>query len=508
MPATPHADSEGPLTPLEEHAPDHVIQAGHEAEFTRQSKVVVYLLMVSAFVMFLNETILSVALPTIMTDLNITAATGQWLSTAYLLTMAIVYPMSGWVIQRFSTRQVFFAAMILFSTGAVIAAMAPGFGMLLLGRIVQACGTGVISPLFMTTIMTLVPPHHRGKVMGNVSIVMSVAPAVGPLIGGLIVSVLDWRWIFWLVLPIGIAALILGSIKLVNVTENERVPIDALSVVLSAFAFGGLVYGFSGLGEWVRGESFIDPWIPLVVGAIALVAFVTRQRALARRDAALLDLRVFDSRGYTFAILLMATMMATLFGTIILLPIYLQDVLSLDPAAVGLILLPGGLLMGLSGPIVGRWFDRFGARALVVPGAIIVSISLWGMAFLLTAEASWVMTLLCHIVLSLGLALIFTPLFTSALGSVKPHLYSHASAVLGTSQQLSGAAGTALFIVVFTIAEAGAQAGMAEPSASAIGAGVHAAYLIGAVMSLAAVALAFFIETPPVDDSQPAPSAH
>lgn len=491
-----------PIEHADEHAPDHEIHAGHEAEFTRQSKIVVYLLMVSAFVMFLNETILSVALPTIMDDLNITAATGQWLSTAYLLTMAIVYPMSGWVIQRFSTRTVFFASMTLFTVGAVVAATAPGFGMLLLGRIIQACGTGVISPLFMTTIMTLVPPHHRGRVMGNVTIVMSVAPAVGPLIGGLIVSVLDWRWMFWMVLPFAVAALITGTFKLVNVTETEKVSLDGPSVVLSAFAFGGLVYGFSGLGEWVRGEGLMAPWIPLTVGAAALIVFVLRQRRLAQRDSALLDLRVFESRSYTFSILLMAAMMATLFGTIILLPIYLQSVLGLDPAATGLIMLPGGLLMGLAGPFVGRWFDRFGARALIVPGTVITSISLWGMAILLTSGASWVMTLVCHIVLSIGLALIFTPLFTTALGSVKPHLYSHASAVLGTSQQLSGAAGTALFIVVYTIAvgnAAGAQAGLDDPAAAAIGAGVHAAYLVGAIMSLAAIVLAFFIQTPAVD---------
>ncbi len=417
--------------------------------------------------------------------------------------------MSGWIIQRFSTRTVFFAALTLFATGALIAALAPGFGMLLIGRIVQACGTGVISPLFMTTIMTLVPPHHRGKVMGNVSIVMSVAPAVGPLIGGLVVSVLDWRWLFWLVLPIAIAALVLGAVKLVNVTENEAVPIDSLSVVLASLEYGGLVSGFRSLGEWVRGEAPIDPWIPLVIGALALIAFVARQRALTRRDSALLDLRVFASRGYTFAILLMATLMAVLFGTIILLPIYLQDVVGLDPAATGLVMLPGGLLMGLAGPFVGRWFDRFGARALILPGSIVTSAALWAMAFLLTANASWVLTLVCHIALSVGLALIFTPLFTVSLGSVKPHLYSHASAVLGTTQQLAGAAGTALFIVIYTVAvgqAAGAQAGLDNPAAAAIGAGVHAAFFVGALLSLVAVLVSFFIETPAIDETAELPT--
>ncbi|MFM6974868.1 MAG: MFS transporter, partial [Agromyces sp.] len=299
---------------------------------------------------------------------------------------------------------------------------------------------------------------------------------------------------------------------LVNVTEAVRVPIDSLSVVLSAFAFGGLVYGLSGLGEWVRGEAPISPWGPLIVGAVALVFFVFRQRTLARRDAALLDLRVFSSRGYTFAILLMATLMAVLFGTMILLPIYLQSVVGLDPAGTGLLMLPGGLLMGLSGPFVGRWFDRWGARALIVPGAIVASVSLWAMAVLLSASAPWTLTLACHILLSAGLALIFTPLFAVALGSVRPSLYSHASAMLGTSQQLSGAAGTALFVVVFTVAVGQASGSMNANSVTAaeVGAGTHAAFLVGAVLSLLAIAVAFFIESPPVDEDadSAAPQGH
>ena len=478
------------------HAPDHEIHPGQELEFTKQSKLVVYLLMASAFVMFLNETILSVALPTIMEDLQITPSTGQWLTTAYLLTMAIVIPMSGWIIQRFGTRRVFFAAMTTFALGALVAALSPGFGMLLIGRIIQATGTGVISPLFLTTIMTLVPLSHRGRVMGNVTIVMSTAPAVGPLVGGLIVSVLDWRWLFWLVLPIAIAALSFGAAKLVNVSEAKRLPIDAASVVLSAFAFGSLVYGFSSLGEWVRGDGVIAPWIPLTVGAIALALFLTRQRALASHDAALLDIRVFAARGYAVAIGLLAMLMAILFGTVILLPIYLQSVLGLDPASTGLLLLPGGLLMGLAGPTVGRWYDRFGPRALLLPGTFVAAAALWSMALLLGASSSWVLVLACHLLLSVGLALIFTPLFTVSLGSVPPQLYSHGSAALGTSQQLAGAAGTALFVVVYTIAASLAAGSGSAETVPAIAAGVHAAFFVGAFLSLGAITLAWFIQRP------------
>ena len=214
-----------------------------------RNRLVINLMLVATFVVFLNETIVGVAVPRVMEDLRIEASTAQWLSTAFMLTMAIVIPTTGFLMQRLSTRTVFILAMSLFSLGTAIAAIAPGFEVLLVGRVVQASGTAIMMPLLMTTVMTLVPPHERGKTMGNISIVMSVAPAVGPAVGGLIVQALDWRFIFILVLPIALFALVLGGLRVKNVTEKTNVPLDVLSVILSAFAFGGLVYGLSSIGE-------------------------------------------------------------------------------------------------------------------------------------------------------------------------------------------------------------------------------------------------------------------
>ena len=256
--------------------------------------------------------------------------------------------------QRLNTRTVFILAMSLFTLGTGIAAIAPGFEILLLGRVVQASGTAIMMPLLMTTVMTLVPPHERGKTMGNISIVMSVAPALGPAIGGLIVQGLHWRFIFIIVLPIAIAALILGAARVKNVTEPRAVPLDVVSVILSAFAFGGLIYGLSSLGESAAGEAPIAPWIPITVGAVSLVLFIARQLVLQRGDRAFLDLRTFTSRGFSVAIVLMVVMMGALFGTVFLIPIYTQKVLGLEPVLSGLLLVPGSLLMGVAGPFVGR----------------------------------------------------------------------------------------------------------------------------------------------------------
>lgn len=483
----PEHDGHGMTVPAE---PDPVETPDH----SRRNRLVINLMLVATFVVFLNETIIGVAIPRLMEDLNITASTAQWLSTAFMLTMAVVIPITGFLMQRLSTRTVFITAMSFFTAGTAIAAMAPGFEVLLGGRVIQAVGTAIMMPLLMTTVMTLVPPHSRGRTMGNISIVMSVAPAIGPTISGLILSVFDWRWIFILVLPIAVGALALGATRVQNVTTPVKVPVDVLSVILSAFAFGGLVYGLSLLGEAAAGNAPIAPWIPISVGVISLGLFVFRQLRLQGADRALLDLRTFQARGFTVAIILMVVMMATLFGTIILLPIYTQDVLGLTPLTTGLLLLPGSLFMGFMGPIVGRLYDRVGPRPLLVPASILVSIVLWGMT-MLSETTPWFFVLIAHVALSAGLAFMFTPLFTSGLGSIQPRLYSHGSATIGTIQQLAGAAGTALFIALLTAGEA-ARAAEGASDVVALATGIHWAFLAGAILSLFAVVVAFFVPKP------------
>ena len=464
-------------------------------EHAARNRLVIMLLLVSAFTVILNETIMSVALPRLMQDLNVTASAAQWLTTAFLLTMAVVIPITGFLLQRIHTRSVFTLAMGLFSTGTLICALSPGLGLLVFGRVVQACGTAIMMPLLMTTVMTLVPPQTRGKTMGNISIVISVAPAIGPTISGIILDFLDWRWMFWLVLPIGLGALALGRAKLQNVTEPRKVPLDLISVPLAALGFGGVVYGLSTLGEGGGGEAAMPVWLPLLVGGITLIFFIARQLKLGPQGRALLDLRTFRVRVFTVSVVMMGFAMMSLFGMIILLPIFIQNVLGLPPLQSGLLVLPGGLIMGLLAPSVGRLYDRIGARKLVIPGAVFVSAGLWLMASL-APGSSMGLVLAYHVVLSIGLALLFTPLFTSSLGSLPPELYPHGSAVLGTVQQVAGAAGIALFVSIMSLrigAELAAGAGQVEATA----AGLRAGFICGATISLLMIVAGFFVRRAP-----------
>jgi DHA2 family lincomycin resistance protein-like MFS transporter len=361
-------------------------------------------------------------------------------------------------------------------------------------RVVQASGTAIMMPLLMTTVMTLVPPAARGKMMGNISIVMSVAPALGPTLSGLILNYLSWRWMFIVVLPIALAALALGILMLRNVTTTRYAPLDFISVVISAIAFGGIVYGLSSFGTPAETAGSIPAWVPLLVGLVAMAIFVARQFQLQAQDRALLDLRTFQSRDFTISVTMFVIMMMAMFGTIILLPIYLQNVRGLSTLQTGLLLMPGSLLMGLLGPYVGRMFDRIGPRPLVVPGTIIVSVVLWLMT-LLAPDTPVPMILTGHIVFSLGLALLFTPLFTTSLGSIRPELYSHGSAILGSTQQVAGAAGVALFIAVMSLQTA-ARTAAGEAPVDALAGGIRTAFMIGAIISLLAIATAFFVRKP------------
>jgi MFS transporter, DHA2 family, lincomycin resistance protein len=472
-----------------------------------RNRLVIAILTVSTFVVILNETIIGVAIPQFIRVFSIDASTAQWLSAAFMLTMAIVIPITGFLLQRFNTRPIFIAAMSFFSAGTLLAALAPGFEVLLVARVVQACGTAIMFPLLITTIMELVPAATRGRTMGNISIVISVAPAIGPSISGLILNTLhDWRWMFILVFPVAIAALIVGAIRVKNVTTPRRTKFDVLSVILSALGFGGLVYGISNLGTATAATIGLTGWLPLGVGILGIALFILRQLPLQKRDGALLDLRTFKSPTFTLSIVMFVISMMAFFGTIIVLPIFLQSVLRISPLQTGLLLLPGGLLMGLLAPFVGRFYDRHGPTGILTTGAILTSATLWCMTLMDQHTSVW-WVFVAYLALSVGLAFLFTPLFTASLGSLPESLYSHGSAIVGTSQQVAGAAGTALLVTILSAYQIHPTAtGPATVASTAIG--IHYAFLTAAIISLLAIPAAFFVRTPAVEPGATAPVGH
>lgn len=335
--------------------------------------------------------------------------------------------------------------------------------------------------------------------MGNITIAISVAPAIGPTISGLILQFLPWRFIFVLVLPVALAALVYGSRRLVDIGTPGRPKLDVVSVILSMLGFGGVVYGLSQLGQGASGPGLAVAC--LVVGLIALLLFGFRQRRLARGGSPLLDLRPFSYRMFSLSLALLCIAMLSLFGVVILLPIYLQTVRGIGSLPTGLILLPGGLAMGLLGPVVGRAFDRYGPQALTVSGAILLATALWRFSRI-DADTPIPGLVGLHVMLSIGLALVFTPCFTAALNPLPPSLYSHGSAILATLQQVSGAAGTALLVAIMA-SRSLRLTSQGVDRLTALNSGIQAAFTVGALISLAALGCAVCMK----DRKQESPTA-
>ncbi|MFC4591261.1 MDR family MFS transporter [Sphaerisporangium corydalis] len=452
-----------------------------------RTPAVVRLLVLATFVVILNETIMINAIPQIMAALHINEQSAQWLSTAFMLTMAAVIPVTGWFLHRVSTRGAYTTAMGLFLLGTALAAVAPSFEVLLGARIIQASGTAVMMPLLMTTLMQVVPEEDRGRVMGNVSLAISVAPAMGPTVSGVILNFGSWRLLFAVVLPIAGVITWRGLKQLKNVGEPEFSTIDWLSVVTAAFGFGGLVYGLS---RFEGGDVSVAGAI-VAAGLAAIVVFVVRQLSLQKRDIPLLDLRTLRYRTYTVALILMSVSFMAMLGSMILLPLYLQNIRGLSALQTGLLVMPGGLAMGLLGPTVGRMFDRFGGRILVIPGAIGITLALTGFTQVSMTMPFWQLLGL-HALLMVSLAATFTPVFTLGLGAVPPRLYSHASSILSTLQQVSAAIGTALVITVMGARAAALRAEGATEALANLG-GMRLAFIIGAVLSVAVVITALLL---------------
>jgi len=456
-----------------------------------RNRAVIMVLLLATFVVVLNETIMNVALPTLIVDFHITAGLAQWLATGFMLTMAVVIPTTGFLLQRLTSRAVFLLAMGTFSIGTLLAAAAPTFGVLLLARVVQAVGTAIMIPLLFTTVMTLIPAERRGAMMGFVSIVIAVAPALGPTISGLILQSMSWRFMFIFVLPFSLAALAYGLRTLVNFSEPRRLSLDVISLPLSALGFGGIVYALSRLGDSPTGLA--DPLVnvPLLVSVLSLALFVWRQRVLQHRDAPLLDFRALRYPIFTLGVVLIMLLSVAFFGGAILLPLYLQEVRGLSTLQTGLLVLPGGVMMGLLAPSIGRLYDRIGPAWLATPGAALLALSLWSFSRI-DADTGVPVLLVLHLVMGTGLALTFTPLFTATTSPLPSRLYAHGSAIMNTFQQVAGAAGTALLITVMTGRTARAAAeGMTLPLAQAEG--VRAAFGLATGIALILLVLAVFM---------------
>lgn len=386
---------------------------------------------------------MNVALPTIMVDFGMNDySTVQWLSTGYMLVSGILIPVSAFLLTRFTNRTLFITAMTLFTIGTAISAIAPSFGLLLTGRMIQAAGSSVMSPLLMNVMLISFPREKRGAAMGVFGLVMIVAPALGPTLSGYIVEYYDWRLLFEMILPFAIISLVLAIFKLKNVMPTRHTTLDYLSVVFSTIGFGGILYGCSSASS----EGWGDPVVitTIIVGAIALILFVLRQ---LKSDQPLLNLSVYKYPMFALSSVISIVNSAALFSGMILTPAYVQSVKGITPLDSGLMLLPGAIVMGIMSPITGKLFDKFGPRILGAIGLLITVLTTYQMSFFeMDTSTAYIVTL--YSVRMFGISMVMMPIMTNGLNQLPTRLNTHGTAVNNTLSQVAGAIGTAIFVTI------------------------------------------------------------
>ncbi len=456
-----------------------------------------FVMILGAFIAVLNQTIMSVATPELMVDFNVLASTAQWLTTGYMLVNGVLIPITAFLMQRFTTRELFQTSMIIFLGGTIVSAMAQSFDALLVGRLIQAAGAGIIMPLLMTVILTVFPPDKRGAAMGLVGFAIIFAPAIGPTLAGYVMEHYSWRTMFYGMLPFVVIVIVIAFIYLKNVTERSYPKIDILSIILSTIGFGAVLYGFSSAGS--KGWSSAEVVLTLVAGVLSLILFTWRQLVI---KSPLLDLRAFKYSMFSLTTVINITVTMVMYADMMLLPLYLQNARGYTAMESGLLMLPGALLMGVMMPVTGRLFDKFGAKWLSIIGLIITVMTTIGFVNL-TDSTSYTYLVLMSTGRRFGMAMFLMPITTAGLNQLPARLNAHGTAISNTIKQVAGAIGTSLLITVMTSSTkthlqdmmvAGGTSSMKHMTMEATIQGINDAYLVIIGIGIVGLVLSFFIK--------------
>lgn len=401
-------------------------------------------LLFGMFIAILNQTLLNVALPKINTEFNISASTGQWLMTGFMLVNGILIPITAYLFNKYSYRKLFLVALVLFTIGSLICAISMNFPIMMVGRVLQAIGAGVLMPLGSIVIITIYPPEKRGAAMGTMGIAMILAPAIGPTLSGYIVQNYHWNVMFYGMFIIGILAILVGFVwfKLYQYTTNPKA--DIPGIIFSTIGFGALLYGFSEAGN--KGCGSVEIETMFAIGIIFIILFVIRE---LRMKAPMLNLEVLKFPTFTLTTVINMVVMLSLYGGMILLPIYLQNLRGFSALDSGLLLLPGSLIMGLLGPFAGKLLDTIGLKPLAIFGIAVMTYATWELTKL-NMDTPYMTIMGIYVLRSFGMAFIMMPMVTAAINALPGRLASHGNAFLNTMRQLAGSIGTAILVTVMT----------------------------------------------------------
>lgn len=480
-----------PLTREESYQNDHLTHAAF---------VSIAILTFITFVGNFTQLQLSAALPTIVSDFGISVTTGQWLTSIFQLVMGVMVPLTAYLTRRFSTRQIVIASMAVFTLGSVFAWLGSSFVLVLIGRLLEAVGTGVMWPVLQITVFSIYPLSRRGMAMGTVGMAMSVAPAIGPTLGGVQTDLNGWRSIFLTLTVIGVISLLLAIFGLRNFgTRDASAKADFFSVGLSIFGFGGLMFGFTNIESYPFTHPMV--WLAMLIGLVGIVWFVLRQIHGARRQSAdpskqppLLNLSVLKNKSFTVGTVTAALSFFAFSSIMVIMPLYIQDCRGYSATISGLVMLPGAFGQCIAQFFGGKALDRFGARPVALIGSITL---LFGTIMMsLISMTSWIWWVsIWQFVRQIGMGFVLMPITTWSLNCLEPEEVSAGSAVTNTVRQIAGAIGAPVLVILmetFTALRWAAIGGAKNMYAVANVFGIQWALRVSATICFIMVLMVFF----------------
>lgn len=454
-----------------------------EQTFNMRKNIPLMIVLLSgAFITILNQTLLATALPPIMIDFQVTESTVQWLQSIFMLVNGIMIPVTAFLIAKFTTRRLFIFAMSIFSFGTLVAAVSPYFSFLLIGRILQGAGAGIMMPLLQTIMFLIFPLEKRGRAMGIYGLVIGFAPAIGPSLSGYLVDHFPWRSVFYVVFPITIIIIVAAYRLLKNVTKITNPKIDYPSIILSTLGFGGLLYACSIAGS--AGWTSFSVILSFIIGGITLTLFIMRQ---LRLDEPILEFKVFQSRIFTLTTALGMIVFAAMIASTVILPLYMQIMLGYNAFHSGLMLLPGAIVMGVMNPVNGSLFDKYGGKWLLRIGLILVTITTFFFSFLSIDPSIYYLSAL-NAVRMLGISMVMMPSTTLGLNQLPKELIPHGTAMNNTFRQIAGSVGTAILVTVMSTSQT--MDGTVEGAIK----GVNAAFFVAGLIVSIGLLVSFRID--------------
>ncbi|TGD22993.1 DHA2 family efflux MFS transporter permease subunit [Companilactobacillus suantsaicola] len=414
---------------------------------SKQIKKSLYIMVFGTFFGVLCSTLMNTALPTFMRVFQVNSSTVQWLTNGYTLVNAIMIPTSAYFIKKFSFRHLFIAFSTIFLVGTLIGAVANSFILVIIGRMIQAIGTGMMMPLVNVLAMQYTDRSKQGAVMGIIGLAFNFSPIIGPTLSGVILEYFAWQYLFILILPFIIAVVLLSFFFLPQIETDENPKFDTLSLITISFGLLFLLTGFSNIGQ----ANFLS-FNVLGYTAIGLILIVIFSIMENKSDKPIINFEIFHHSQFTFATIINMLIVLTMYGNTILLPLMIQTILHKSPLISGLALLPGATLTGFMSPISGRLFDKYPIKRIVVTGVLIDCFGTF-MQAVIDVNASVLMLTVGQTVRQLGLVLILIPIQTHALSALPKKYISDGVATFNTLRQIAASFGTAIIIAVITMAD-------------------------------------------------------